>query len=139
METNLRLDLTIEELQFLIETLHNLPDKPDELLEKLLNKYFKAITPEIKETPPETELSIEVRELITRAISILTGKPQAEIQPTDELVNLGLTPTKLENLRVHINQFINKKGSKKFITTADMGKIETVGELKDLTLTKLKP
>lgn len=139
MGNKLRIHLTAQELEQLIGDLHTSTEKSEALMDILTEKFFTSVPPEVKQSFTEDSLSAEVWTLIIRAISILTGKPQGSIKPENRLVTLGMTPNKIEHLRVHINQFINQKGSKKFITAADMGKINTVGELHALTLTKLKP
>ncbi|WP_037327046.1 hypothetical protein [Runella zeae] len=139
MENKLRIELTAQELEQLIGDLHTSTEKSEALMDILTEKFFTSVAPEVKASLTEDSLAAEVWALITRAISILTGRPQGSIKPENRLVTLGMTSNKIEHLRIHINQFINKKGSKKFITATDMDKINTVGELHALTLTKLKP
>ena len=75
-------------------------------------------------------------DLITKGISILTGKPQNTITQTSKLSNLGLTPTKRAQLRAYLNQYIQKQGSNSFITVNEMDAASNVQDLNQLVETK---
>lgn len=75
--------------------------------------------------------------VITKAISLLTGKSQANIILTSKLSDLGLTPTKKAQLRAHLNEHIQRQYGSSFITEAEMSSSTTVADLNQLVESKI--
>jgi hypothetical protein len=139
MSKQLRVTFSSKELEELIIALHHSSADTEALSEKLSHKFFTNVSPAmLTDKVAGNSKEQEVFEMLTKAISILTGRDKDDIELTDTLPNLGFTPSKTEQLRIHVNKFISKEGSSKFITSAEMGKINTVSELHKLILTKIK-
>lgn len=138
MSKQLRVTFSSQELEELIIALNHSTVKPKALSEKLSNKFFTNVYPAmLADDDAGDSKEQEVFDMIVKAISILTGRDKDDIELTDTFQNLGSTPSKTEQLRIHVNKFISKKGSSKFITSVEMGKINTVDELNKLILKKI--
>ncbi len=99
----------------------------DEPLNRKKLKSFKASGIRLSLTRFEEDLMTH----IVYGISRLSGWPQSSIKSTSRFADLGLSATKLNQLRVYVNRFIQQNGGTVFISSADMSGLRTVKDLFD--------
>ncbi|EJL65243.1 hypothetical protein [Flavobacterium sp. CF136] len=131
MAKTLRINLTLDEIELLIRTMEN-SSSPNILKKKdrLAVKYLSHVI-------AQDVINVVPLNVISKGISLLTGKPQDKITLLSKLSDLGLTPTKKGQLRAYLNGYIQKQGSSLFISETEMGIVVTVEDLNRLVESKI--
>jgi hypothetical protein len=137
---NMKIEIDSSDLDALAERLAGADKKSlktarDKIVKKLLAKplnrkklrSFKASGIRLSLTRFEEDLMTH----IVYGISRLSGWPTGSIKSTSKLDELGLSATKLNQLRVYVNRFINENGGTVFISVNGMAGLKTVRELFD--------
>jgi len=144
MAKKLRVELTYEEMASLVNSLP-IPGKKaalnvrDGLAAKLLkrppDRTFLKRVPLTNAVAALGSQEQELMALIIHGISILTGRPEAQIKPGSKLADLGLSDLKQDQLRVYINKYIRDHGGSTFISGSDIAGLKTVQDIFDLAIT----
>ena len=137
---NMKIEIDSSDLDALAERLAGADKKSlktarDKIVKKLLAepldrkklRSFKASGIRLSLTRFEEDLMTH----IVYGISRLSGMPTGSIKSTSKLGELGLSATKLNQLRVYVNRFIDENGGTVFISVNTMAGLKTVRELFD--------
>jgi hypothetical protein len=133
---NLRVNLTLDELELLISNLKIAQTPTDSVVKANLRKKFitKAF---VENRLPFPSPWVAIVNIIAKR----TGCPQAAVQPPIKLKDLGLVNFKIGEVHQDLNHFIEEQGSQNFITTLEMKGVvsKTVRDLYILVEHKINP
>lgn len=141
MKKNFKIHLTEDELKSIITALQH-QKTGHALADRMAEKYITSVEPRNNIQYSTLSFTESVQDdkllkVIIHALAVLTGYPEANITLTTSFFSIGLTPIKKEQLRIHLNRYIRDRGFKKYITSAEMGSVNTVGELYTLAQKKI--
>lgn len=112
----------------------------EDLYDKISHQYLKGLKVNYFNTA-QTKSSIkptDILAVIIEILSTLTGTPEDEMNESTKLNSIKLTSIKRQRARQQINTYIKENGYKKYVTSSEITKCETIKELLDIVKLKMQ-
>jgi hypothetical protein len=142
MATQVRITIELPQLLIFVRQLRDDTENKQQgkLADKLATKYLRALEKQRDKAVRQRRGGRADDALMARivhALSVLTGYPEDQILPGSTLANLGVTPTKREQSRIHINRYIREQGGTKTISAGEMAGVKTVQDFYNIAKSKM--
>lgn len=127
-------------LQLILKSKKKITFKDEELYDKISYLYFKFLNKELKRQRSlsiDEQVQYDVNDDVKHILSVLTGTPESQMQDNTPLNSIKLTAIKRERARQQINTYIKNNNFKKYITSNEFTKCETIKNLITLVESKM--